>query len=287
MGGEGKRVPGAALIAAGCVAWSFSGILGKWAPWGPLSIIGARALVAALVFARVRGGFAIRPSPATWLGAAGVALTSVLFITANKLTTAANAIVLQYAMPAVVIIGSALFLGQRATRLDILAAAATMLGVALCFVSGFSAGNLLGDVLAITSAVTFSLVFFSARLPGADPVDYSYLGNVLSCACLAAIPLDARFAVTWQAVLAALLMGICLTLGYLLFSRGMKAGVSPIAASIVANIEPVLNPIWVFLLLGEKPGLFTLLGAALVLCSVTVYSILNARRAEALARAQA
>ncbi len=284
MAGRPNALSGAVLIAMGCVAWSFSGVLGKWTPWGPLSIIGARALLAALAFGRLRGGYRIKPSKGTWLGALGVALTSLTFITANKLTTAANAIVLQYAMPAVVIMASWVLFKQRATKLDLVAAIVTMLGVALCFVSGLTVGNPLGDLLALLSAVTFSVVFFAARLPGTDPMDYSYLGNVLSCVCLLAIPFDPGFVLSWQALLAALLMGICLTTGYWLFSRGMQAGVSPITASIVANIEPVVNPIWVFLALGEKPGVFTLLGAALVLCSVTVYSVVSARRMQRLAQ---
>lgn len=280
MESKTKAVPGAVLIAAACVAWSFSGMLSKWTPWGALSIIGARALIATLAFGALRGEFRVKPSKETWLGALGVALTSLTFITANKLTTAANAIVLQYAMPAVVILASWLIFRQRASRLDLMAAVITMLGVALCFISGLTVGNPLGDLLALASAVTFAVVFFAARLPGTDPMDYSYLGNALSCVFLFAIPFDGQFVLTTQTVLAAVMLGVCLTLGYFLFSRGMRAGVSPITASIVANIEPVLNPIWVFLVLGETPGLFTFLGAALVLCSVTAYSVISARKIE-------
>ncbi len=284
MEGKAKGVSGAVLIALGCVAWSFSGVLSKWTPWGALSIIGLRGLLAALALGALRGGYRVKPSKGTWLGALGVALTSLAFISANKLTTAANAIVLQYAMPAVVILGSWLFFKQRARKLDLAAAAITMLGVALCFVSGLTVGNPLGDLLALVSAVTFAMVFFAARMPGTDPMDYAYLGNALSCLCLAAIPFDKQFVVTGKTVLAILLLGLCLTLGYFLFSRGMRAGVSPITAAIVANIEPVLNPIWVFLALGETPGLYTFVGAALVLCSVTAYSVINARRMERLTR---
>jgi drug/metabolite transporter (DMT)-like permease len=94
------------------------------------------------------------------------------------------------------------------------------------------------------------------------------------------IPFDEGFIVTVPTVMAALALCICLTGGYLLFSQGMKAGVSPVAAAIVANIEPVLNPIWVFLALGEMPGWLTIWGALLVIGAVTAYGILNARRTE-------
>lgn len=274
-----SALSGAIYIAAGCVAWSFAGVLGKWTPWGALSIIGVRALLATVAFGLLRGHWRVRPCRGTWLGALGVALTSLLFIVSNKLTTAANAIVLQYAMPAVVIVASAVVYKQRPSRLDTLATVMTMLGVALCFVSGLKAGNLLGDALALLSAATYALVFMAART-GANPMDYSYLGNMISCLCLLALPFDRNASLAWQPLLGVLLMGVCLTAGYYLFSRGMQAGVSPITAAIVANIEPVLNPIWVFLALGEAPGLFTLLGATLVLFTVTAYSVINARRIE-------
>jgi len=75
-----------------------------------------------------------------------------------------------------------------------------------------------------------------------------------------------------------LLMGLSLTVGYLLFSQGLRTGVNPVTAAIVANVEPVLNPLWVYLVIGETPGPFTLLGAVLVLLSVTLYSVLKGKQ---------
>ena len=269
---------GALLIALGGIAWSFSGVLSKWTPWGPLSIIGGRALLATFAFAVIRKGFKLKLSPGNLLGALGVLLSSLLFIIANKLTTAANAIVLQYAMPVVVILGCWVFFKQKPTGLDLVATAVTLSGVALCFYSGFKGGNPLGDLLAFISAFSFAMVFFAARMKNTDPLAYSYLGNLVSCVFLLAIPFDPGFVLSARALFAVVMMGIALTGGYLFFSRGMQAGVSPVTAAIVANVEPVLNPIWVFLVMGEVPGIFTFLGAALVLCSVTGYSLIKARR---------
>ncbi len=268
---------GALLIILASVAWSFAGVLSKWAPWGAFSLVGTRALVTAIVFGISRKSF--RPSfgKGTWLGAAGVALTSTLFIIANKLTTAANAIVLQYAMPIVVILGTWLVWGQRPGKVDIAATLLTLGGVVLCFVGGFSRGSLLGDSIALFTAFTFSLVFFAARLPNTDPMNYTYLGNLLCSLFLLTIPFDPDFVINVRAVLSALAMGVCLAAGYYFFTAGMRTRVHPVTASIVANVEPVLNPFWTFLFLGENPGPYSILGAALVILSVSVYGVMKAR----------
>ena len=170
---KGKGLQGVLLIVLASIAWSFAGVLSKWAPWGAYSLIGGRALVATLIYAAVRGGFKVRTSGATWLGALGVMTTSALFIVANKMTTAANAIVLQYAAPIVVILFCWVYFRQRPTKLDILAACITGAGVVLCFMGGLQGGSPLGDTLALLSAFTFATVFFAARMPNTDPLDYT------------------------------------------------------------------------------------------------------------------
>ena len=268
---------GAIYIILASVAWSFAGVLSKWAPWSAFSLVGARALVTVIVFGISRKSFKPVFSKGTWLGAIGVALTSALFIIANKLTTAANAIVLQYAMPIVVILGSWIFWGQKPGKVDVTAMLLTLGGVVLCFVGGFGRGSLLGDSIALFTAFTFALVFFAARLPDTDPMNYTFLGNLICSLFLFYIPFDPHFVINAQALLSALAMGICLAGGYYFFTAGMRSKVHPVTASIVANVEPVLNPFWTFLFLGENPGPYSVIGAALVILSVSVYGVVKAR----------
>ncbi len=275
-----KNRLGALQVAAAAVSWSFAGVLGKSLPWNSFTINGMRSLVAALLLALARGTPKVRLTRGTLLGALGVALTSVLFMAATKLTSSANAIVLQYAMPVFVILFSWLFFGQKPSPRHLVIAAFIMAGVILCSWDGLTGGNPLGDGLAILSAVTFSLVFFCARMPGADPRDYSYLGMVL-CAPFA---LNAFFdpAVSLRQPLhwlIALGLGVCLAGGYFFISKSMS-NVSPISAALLANLEPILNPVWVFLFLGEQPGALTILGSAIVLVTATVYSLLPAREGD-------
>lgn len=270
-----KRI-GALQVALAAICWSFAGVLSKSLPWNPLTINGVRSLIAALLLALSRGTIRVRLTKGTALGALGASLTGMLFMAANKLTSAANAIVLQYAMPVFVIGFSWAFFHRRPQARDLIIAALIMLGVVLCSWEGLSGGNLPGDALAILSAVTFALVFFCARLPGANPMDYSYLG-MLFCAPFAVSacfdPAVSLNPLHWLTVLG---LGLCLAGGYYFISRSMSR-VPPVTAALLANLEPILNPFWVFLFLGEAPGPLALVGAAIVLASATVYSLLPSR----------
>ena len=265
------------VILAG-VVWSFAGVLGKFTSWSAFSIVGFRSIISALILGVYRRDFRPRNTPGNWIGALGVAATSVLFIIANKITSPANAIVLQYAMTAIVIVLQAIIFKMRLRRLDIAATAAVLCGVVLCFGQNFGGGKIIGDFVGLMSAFTWSIVFLAARMHGADSVSYSYMGNLLGSAFALNMCFDpAVRAGGWQGVLIPLAMGVSLGLGYLFFALGMRRGITPAAAAVVSNIEPVLNPTWVFLFCAEAPGALSILGAALVLITVTAYSLTNTK----------
>ena len=270
-----KNHIGAIQVALGAISWSFAGVLGKWLPWNALTINGLRSLVAAVLMGLSRRSFRVRLSKGTILGAMGVMLTSILYMAAMKLTTSANAIVLQYAAPAFVILFNWLFYRQKPSRRSVVTAALIMLGVVLCFADRMGGGHLAGNLLAILSAVTFALVFFCARMPDTRPADYSYLGLVL-CVPTALFgffdPNMSSDPAQWAAVVG---LGVCLAGGYYFVSAAM-GHVSPLFTVLLSNLEPVLNPIWVALLLpklGEVPGGLALIGSALVLVTAGAYSL--------------
>lgn len=267
-----NRQIGSLQVALGALLWSFGGVFCKWIPWGGLSMHGVRTLFAALFLMLVRRSWKVKLTKGTCLGALGVSATSLLYLTAAKLTTAANAIVLQYAMPVFVIAFCWIFYHQKPNRANVITAAFIMLGVVLCSAEGMAAGNIWGDLLALSAAVTFSLVFFCGRMPGADSQDYTYLGHVVGvpfALCAFWDPAMTLNPVHWLAVI---VMAACLAGGYYFVTRGM-AKTSPVTAALLSNLEPVLNPIWVLLFLGEAPGALSLVGSAIVLASATVYSI--------------
>ncbi len=264
-------------IALACTLWSFSGLLSKMVPWSAISIVGFRSIIAVILVGISRRSFRPKLTKGTWIGAGAVLTTAILFIFANKLTSAANAIVLQYAMPIFVILYSVLFRHKRPSRLELGTVLAAGTGIVLCFAQGLEGGGMLGDLLSLTSAVTYSVMFLAGQRDDCDALSYTFLGALIGCALLFFMPFDPAIRANPMEWVMAALMGVCLGLGYIFFSAGMRGGISPLSAAIVANVEPILNPTWCFLFLGEWPGLLTLSGAAIVLVVVFVYTLLSSR----------
>ena len=274
-----KRKIGALQVLLGAACFSFAGVFCKWLPWSSWTIIGMRSLFSALLLGLARKSFRVRLSKGNRLGAIGMSATSVLFLTATKLTTAANAIVLQYAMPIFVILMCWIRYNQRPSRTDVITAACVLCGVVLCSWEGFTGGGgkLIGDLLGIASAVTYALVFFCARLPDTDPLSYTYLGSLLSLPfCISAF-FDANVSANPMEWLVVAAMGLCLGGGYYFISRSLN-NVHPVTSALIANLEPVLNPLWVFIFLGENPGVYTIIGMTIVIITVSIYSLLGIKK---------
>ena len=147
-----KNRLGALQVALAAISWSFAGVFSKSLPWNAWTVNGVRSLAAAAILAFARGTPKVKLTRGTLLGAAGVALTSILYMAATKLTTSANAIVLQYAMPVFVILFSWLFYGQKPGAKQIIIAVCTVVGVTLCSWEGLAGGNMLGDAIALMAA---------------------------------------------------------------------------------------------------------------------------------------
>ena len=267
-----QKKTGALIVAIAAACWSGSGVLGKFTTWSPIATAGSRALLAVFFMGIMRRGFRVRVTRGNLLGALGVSVTSVLYIISNKLTTSANAIVLQYAMPAFVILLLWVLFHQKPARRDIVTVCFVLAGVFLCSLDGVGGGSTLGNALALLSGFTYSFVFLCSRMKDANAEEYTYLGLILCTPLTLFAFFDKGATFTLPNILAQIGLGLCLSTGYFLIARGMKY-VSPMTAAITSNIEPVLNPIWVFLFLGERPGAIAILGAVVVLATVTIYSL--------------
>jgi drug/metabolite transporter (DMT)-like permease len=268
---------GPLLIVCTAILWSFGGLLIKLIPWDAMTIVGIRSVFAALVMIIYMRKPHITFSLPVIMGALSMAGTTVLFVFANKLTTAANAIVLQYTAPIFVVVMSIIFLKKRPRPLDLAAVFAVFIGMALFFFDQLRADAMLGNILACLSGITFAGVFFANRLPNAKPEEAVLLGHLISAA------VGMPFAATnvtfepaaWGAV--ALLGIFQLGLAYVLFSIGIKHTQS-LSASLIATLEPLLNPIWVLLLTGEAPGVWALIGGVIVIATIVVYNIQDSKQ---------
>ncbi|MBQ7455278.1 MAG: EamA family transporter [Clostridia bacterium] len=273
-----KQNKAALLVFLGGLVWSFTGLLSKLVSWSSFTLVGVRAIPALIVLGLGRGSFRIRPNKGLWISAAGITLTSLFYMTAIRLTSTANAIVLQYTASVFVILYMLLVKKQRPLKSEMIAAAFVVLGVCLCFGGSLGGGHLAGDLVALLSGASYAAVFLSSRYSGNDPVDGVYFGTLISTVFSVAAPFDPGFALTAQQLLMAVALGCGLGFGYLFFSLGMRAGISAVKASVISNVEPVLNPLWVGLLLGEFPGTLSIIGCAVVLLAVTLQSLYESAR---------
>jgi len=272
----------AALVGA-ALLWSIGGVLIKWVDWHPMAIMGTRSAFAAILMIACGGRVRLRGSRSRVLGAVFYAITVMLYVPACKMTTAANAILLQYTAPVWIALFGAWFLQERPGWVDWAMIVVTLGGMALFFKDGISGRSGLGDVLALISGVTIAwMMLFLRKQKSASPLDSVLLGNIL--ATLGGLPFlfsgpvpDAR---GWLGL--ALLGFVQLGLSYTLYALAIKH-VTALEAIIVLTLEPVLNPIWVLLLIGERPTGWALLGGILVLVAVTARGVLIARQRHATA----
>ena len=276
-----KQKVGLFWIALAATLWSVQGVLGKANAWSPLTMTAVRAVFAALVIGIARGS--LRPSKEriNWIAAIFVAATGLLFLSANSLTTAANAIVIQYMMPVFVILTSWVIWRQKPTRVDIICSVIMLGGVALCFLSGISSGRLAGNLLAVLSAASYAGVYLSSKARRSDVLSYAYQGFLLSTLLLLTIPFDGTFVFTGRDLLSTAAMGVCVGLGYICFAKGFSMNVNPVNASVISYIEPVLNPLWVSLFIHEEIGSVAGIGIAVVLITALCYSIIPKQTAKA------
>ncbi|MDR1663388.1 MAG: DMT family transporter [Clostridiales bacterium] len=272
MSGKERDRKGPPLIVAASVCWSIGGLCIKFIPWGAMSIIGLRSLIAALVFILIRRSVKIAFTRGNILAAVSLSLTMTLFVFANKLTTAAAAILLQFSSPIFIILMHLFFYRKKPRLSELAAVLVTLCGMVLFFLDRLEAGSVLGNLLAIASGVAFAGVFVCNRRADTQPEQAQLLGFLLNAAV--GVPF-AFFEVTadpvsWGFLL--LLGTVQVGLAYYLFSAGIKTTPALLACLITA-LEPVLNPLWVALATGEVPGRFAAAGGAVIVITVVVYNI--------------
>lgn len=281
---ETKNQKKAILLMVICASlWSIAGIFIKLLPWNPLVIAGMRSLIAAcvvVVYLKVIRQKVIVNRDSI-LSGVFMSLTFLAFVTANKLTTSANAIVLQFTAPVFILILSALFYRQKMRKADLAVVLFTLSGIALFFFDQFSPGNLLGNLIGICSGLFMAGMFL---LTGhAD--DRSRMSGILFghlFTALVGVPFIFVFPtpVTMPAVLSILTLGIVqLGIPYVLYGLAVK-DCPPLACSLLSAIEPLLNPVWVFLFDGEAPGFYALIGGVIVVVSITCWCVQQNRAAQ-------
>lgn len=271
------------LIVTTAVLWSLGGLLIKLVNCHPLAISGLRSAIACVFLLLL-----IRKPHFSWslpqiAGAISFSATVITFVLATKLTTAANAILLQYSAPIYVSLLGIWLLKEKVRLLDVITMVFVLGGMVLFFLDSLSAGGLLGNIFGLIAGISFACFFIFTRMQkNESPVETILLGNMLTA--LIGVPFTfVQFpdASGWVGLL---LLGVVqLGIPYVLYSIAIKH-VTALEAILTCTLEPILNPLWVLLVIGERPGQWALIGGLIVIVAVTARGIISARTLDATAK---
>jgi drug/metabolite transporter, DME family len=268
-------------VLAAALLWSTGGLFIKWTKISGLELSFFRSFFAIFMvaFFTRREGFGINRVTALASGLYAVLL--ILFVLATKQTTAANAIFLQYTAPVYVLILEPLSYKEKFRLRDLVTVLICLGGMTLFFVGKLRPEDVEGNLMALASGFCFALYFLLLRHPKAREVNRAssvIYGNSIAVLLTAPWGLAAISSLDRFDLVSVLYLGVIqIGLSYLLFTTAMANGVRSLDAGIVGYVEPVLNPVWVFLILGEKPSQWALLGGSIIILAVITHMFLDAR----------
>ena len=281
MGDESltKESRGTLYVFLAALLYSVGGLCIKVIPWNGMSINGGRTAIALVVI----GGYLwwvkhpLRLNRWVALGAVSVFGCNALFSIANKLTTAANTIVLQFTTPIFVLFITLLVFHRRPQKLDVITCVVVFGGVVFFFVDSLEMGGGLGNLLALLSGLAYAGVFLLNDLPDSDAISSVFWGDVLSA--VTGLPfLFQETDFSAPALTSLVVLGVFqVAVAYILLTIGLKT-TPPVTASLVSGIEPVLNPILVAVFYGETMGPMAIVGAAIVIGGVVIYNVCRTKQ---------
>jgi drug/metabolite transporter (DMT)-like permease len=268
-----------ALAAA--ILWSTGGLFIKWTELSGLALSCWRSFFAFFTVAFFTRHEGFRLNRLTAVASLLYAVLLILFVVATKTTTAANAIFLQYTAPVYLLILEPIIYKEKFRSRDLITVLICVGGMTLFFVGQLRPQDVTGNLVALASGVCFALYFLLLRHPRAREVNRAssvIYGNALAVIItlpwgLATISTISRHDLAGVAYLGVVQLGIA----YTLFTTAMARGVRSLDAGIVCYIEPLLNPILVFLVLHEKPSSWAVLGGAIIVAAVICHMLLSHR----------
>ena len=281
------------LVVAGVLLWSTGGLFIKFTSLDAVTVNFGRALFAALTVALFTFRKGLRLDWFTLIPSFLYAATLSSFVYANKNTTAANAIFLQYTAPIYILIFAPLILKESFRPKDLITVMLCLGGMSLFFLEPDPANALAkdpfsGNIAGLISGVSFGLYFVTLRHPRSlkrNPALSVFYGNLMIV--IAMVPfliLNPPFVSGVDFAAVAYLGIFQIGIAYVLFTNGLAKGVRSLDASIIGFIEPLLNPVWVFLFLDERPTRWAVLGGAIILSGVLLHTLLMQRRRRRAAR---
>ncbi len=275
-------------IALASALFSTGGLFIKLTELSAYELAAARSLVAGIAVALITRREGFRLNYVTALASVLYAALLLLFVIATKLTTSANAIFLQFTAPVYVLLLEPLMFGERYKPRDFLTVAACVAGMSLFFTGELSAADWRGNTAALLSGVCFALFMLLLRhrktTEGNRAASVIYGNFLLALVAGAALVVAPEWTASGNAlraadILSVLYLGIVqIAIAYTFFTLGIARGARSLDAGIVGYIEPLLNPLWVFLVVGERPAPPALVGGAIIITAIVVHALWGARQ---------
>ena len=258
------------------VLWSIAGICIKLIDCNPMVIAGLRSLFASVtifVFMKIsKKTFLFNKK--VMISALFMCFSFICFILANKMTTSANAIVLQYTQPVFIVIISALLFKKRFIKADLITITITLFGIVLFFFDKLDAGQAVGNIIAVCSGLLLAFLFsFMGEVSNAERMNVVLFGHAFTAVIGVPFIFFTNNSFDLSNLLLILVLGIFqIGIPYILFALAVGK-CSPLMCSLIGIIEPILNPLWVALFYGEMPGVMSLFGGVLVVVTITVWCL--------------
>ena len=264
--------------------WSIAGILIKVIPWTGFSVAAMRGLIAGITIAVYMAlkKYRFILNKKTLITGILSAMVYTCFVCSNKMTTAANAIVLQFTSPVFIVIFTTIIYKTGIRRADLLVVLFTLTGITLTFLDKLESGYILGNFVAVGAGMFMAGMFVSVgNCEGEERFSGILLGQFFTFLIGLPSVIISKPEFTPAATAAILALGVFqLGISYILYIKSSKY-CPPLACCLLGAVEPLLNPVWVMIFDGETPGVLAFIGGIIVIASVTVWCIFGKEKAEA------
>ncbi len=260
---------GIIAIVFAAILWSTGGLFIKLLPQDAFTILFYRSSLAGCLFAVVYGKQVFSMNLRAWLNSLFYAALLVLFVVSTKLTTAANAILLQYTAPIYVLLAEPILFKIKLEKINVFTILACVLGMGILLSGDISVGNWTGNLLALTAGLALAALLLGQRLNAPEyQVRSIFWGNMLVAVIGLPFFLQSGVPSLSQAAMLGFLGIFQIGMGYLLFTYGLKR-VLAIESALLAMLEPILNPVWVLIGYGEKPTGAAVFGGLVIILALS------------------
>jgi drug/metabolite transporter (DMT)-like permease len=269
---------GLLAVVLAALFWSTGGLFIKLLSQDAFTILFYRAAFAALAFGIWYGKKVFRFSARTLLVSLFYAALVSAFVVATKLTTAANAIFLQYTAPLYIILLEPVFFRFKQPRINILTLVVCFLGMSLFFMGDLEVDNLKGILIALSSGVFLAGLMLAQRYNHPERHEAAlFWGNILVVILYLPAAAQAPMPSLPEWGMLAFLGVIQIGIGYMFFTYGLKR-VLAIESALLAMLEPLLNPVWVLIGYGEWPSAGAAIGGGIILAMLVIRTVVTERQ---------